>query len=160
MSRNFMSHQSSRRAAERKLARTPAKGNLDMRELTVVRGSDRATARTRNIACAVCERPIVHTSGRRPQVCSTRCRNRKNNPRRVRKAFLIGDSGGEAKCTKISNENNALQRAKQQSSIPILGPAAVLACELFDRKWQPTVSSGGIAVEIGRIRPRALVGAS
>jgi hypothetical protein len=131
-----------------------------MRGLTVARDddncSDRAPAGTRNITCEVCGRAIVHTSGRRPQVCSTRCRNRKNNPRRVRKAFLIGDSGGEAKCTKIGNENNALQRAKQQSSIPILGPAAVLACELFDRKWQPTVSSGGVVIEVGCLRQRAL----
>jgi hypothetical protein len=67
---------------------------------------------------------------------------------------------GKRNAQKSAMKTNALQRAKQQSSIPILGPAAVLACELFDRKWQPTVSSGGIAVEISRIRPRALVGAS
>ena len=118
---------------------------------------DTIRGRTRNTACAVCGRPIVHTSGRRPQVCSTRCRNRKNNPRRVRKPFLIGDTGGEAKCTKISKENNALQRAKKQSSIPILGPAAVLASELFDRKWEATLSSGGVVIEVGRLRQRALV---
>src|SRR5262245_48635524 len=132
-----------------------------MRGLTVIRDddncSDRAPARTRNITCEVCGRAIVHTSGRRPQVCSTRCRNRKNNPRRVRKSFLIGDTGGEAKCTKISKENNCLQRVKRQSTIPILGPAAVLASELFDRKWRPAVSSGGVVVEVARLRQRALV---
>jgi hypothetical protein len=110
-----------------------------------------APARTRNITCAVCGRAIVHTSGRRPQVCSTRCRNRKKGRRRV------GDTGGAAKRRKNNNETNALQRAKQQSSIPILGPAAVLACELFDRKWQATVSSGGVVIEVGRLRQRALV---
>jgi hypothetical protein len=62
-----------------------------------------------------------------------------------------------AKRRKNNNESNALQRAKQQSSIPILGPAAVLACELFDRKWQATVSSGGVVIEVGRLRQRALV---
>jgi len=153
MSRNFMSHQSSRRAAERKLARTPAKGNLDMRELTVVRGSDRATARTRNIACAVCGRPIVHTSGRRPQVCSTRCRNRKNGRARVRN----GDTRGAAKRRKNNNGSNALQRAKLQPSKGIFGPADVLAVEVFGRTWKSTISSSGVPVEIGRLRQRALV---
>ena len=77
------------------------KGNLHMRRLTVARDddncSDRAPARTRNITCEVCGRAIVHTSGRRPQVCSTRCRNRKNGRRRVRKAFLGRDTGAPAK---------------------------------------------------------------
>jgi predicted nucleic acid-binding Zn ribbon protein len=137
------------------------KGNLHMRELTVARDddncSDRAPARTRNIACAVCGRAIVHTSGRRPQVCSTRCRNRKNGRARVRKAFLIGDTGGAAKRRKNNNESNALQRANQQSSKGIFGPADVLAVEVFGRTWKSTISSSGVPVEIGRLRQRALV---
>src|SRR5262245_28543572 len=127
-----------------------------MRGLTVIRDddncSDRAPARTRNITCEVCGRAIVHTSGRRPQVCSTRCRNRKNGRRRVRKAFLIGgDTGGAAKRRKNNNESNALQRAKQQSSKGIFGPADVLAVEVFGRTWKSTISSSGVPVEIGRL---------
>ena len=102
------------------------KGNLDMRELTVRDDncSDRAPARTRNITCAVCQRAIVHMSGRRPQVCSTRCRNRKNDRGRVRKAFLGGDTGAPAKRRKNNNESNALERAKTLSSRGISGPCA------------------------------------
>jgi hypothetical protein len=160
MTRNFISNQLSRRAAERKPATANAgKGNLDMRELTV-RGddncSDRAPARTRNITCAVCGRAIVHTSGRRPQVCPTRCRNRKNGRGRVRKAFLIGDTGGTAKRRKNNNDSNALQRAKTLSSRGIFGPVHVLAVEVFDRTWKPTISSSGVPVEVGRLRERAL----
>src|SRR5262245_55822027 len=105
-----------------------------MRGLTVVRDdnySDRAPARTRNIPCDVCGRAIVHTSGRRPQGWSTRYRNRKNGRGRVRKAFLIGDTGGAAKRRKNNNESNALQRAKHQSSKGIFGPADVLAVEVL-----------------------------
>lgn len=164
MNRNFISNRLSRRAAERKpAARVTAnagKGNLDMRELTV-RGddncSDRAPARTRNITCAVCQRAIVHMSGRRPQVCSTRCRNRKNDRGRVRKAFLGGDTGAPAKRRKNNNESNALERAKTLSSRRIFGPADVLAVEVFGRTWKSTISSSGVPVEIGRWRARALV---
>src|SRR5215510_7295181 len=124
-----------------------------MRELTGVRDddnwSDRAPARTRNITCEVCGRAIVHTSGRRPQVCSTRCRNRKNGRRRVRRA--------PAKRQKKNNKINALQRAKILSNRRIFAPADVLAVEVFDRAWTPAISSGGVPIEIGRLRPRTLV---
>jgi len=39
----------------------------------------------------------------------------------------------------------------------ILGPAAVLDIEVFDRAWQPAISSNGVVVEVGRLRARALV---
>jgi hypothetical protein len=51
---------------------------------------------------------------------------------------------------------NALQRAKTLSSHRILAPERVLAVELFDRSWKPGISSGGVAVEIGRLRARAI----
>jgi hypothetical protein len=54
-------------------------------------------------------------------------------------------------------ESNALQRAKTLSSRRILAPADVLAVEVFDRKWEPAVSSGGVAIEVARLRARALV---
>jgi hypothetical protein len=117
-----------------------------------------ARAHTRNITCAVCGCPIIHTSGRRPRVCSTRCRNRKNGRTRVRKACLIGDTGRAAKRTKNNNESNALERAKTLSSRRIFGPADVLGVEVFGgRTWKPAKSSGGVDIEIGRLRPRALV---
>jgi hypothetical protein len=111
---------------------------------------------TRNIACTVCGRSILHRSGRRPQVCSTRCRNRKNGRRRVRKAFLTRDTGGAAKRAKNNNQTKALEWAQKQSSTRIIGPAEVIAVEL-NRVWQAAISSDGIPIEVGRLRQRALV---
>jgi hypothetical protein len=73
---------------------------------------------------------------------------------RSRKAFLGGDTGAP---TKIDSNNNALQRAKIQSGTRILGPASVLAIELFGRAWQSRISSGGVPIEVAQMRPRVLV---
>jgi hypothetical protein len=40
----------------------------------------------------------------------------------------------------------------------IVGPAHVLQVELFDRAWQAAVSSDGVALEVGKLRQRALIG--
>jgi hypothetical protein len=50
-----------------------------------------------------------------------------------------------------------LQRAKLLSSHGIVAPADVLAVEVFDRTWKAAVSSDGIAIEVSRLRARALV---
>jgi hypothetical protein len=78
---------------------------------------------------------------------------------RSRKAFLGSDTGTPTKCEKILSNNNALQRAKIQSSTRILGPTSVLAIEVFGRAWQSRTSSGGVAIEVAQLRPRALVNA-
>jgi hypothetical protein len=78
---------------------------------------------------------------------------------RSRKAFLGGDTGAPTKRQKINSNNNALQRAKIQSSTRILGPASVLGIEVFGRAWQSRISSGGVAIEVAQLRPRALVDA-
>ena len=39
----------------------------------------------------------------------------------------------------------------------IVGPAHVLAVEVFNRDWRPTVSSGGVPIEVSRLRPRTLM---
>jgi hypothetical protein len=77
--------------------------------------------------------------------------------RRSRKAFLGGDTRAATKRLKIDSDNNALQKAKIKSSAPILGPASVLAIEVFDRAWQPRTSSGGVSIEVAQLRPRVLV---
>jgi hypothetical protein len=42
---------------------------------------------------------------------------------------------------------------------PIVGPVHVLAAEVFGgRTWEHAISSAGIAIQVSRIRPRALVG--
>jgi hypothetical protein len=111
---------------------------------------------TRNLNCANCGREIWHRSGRRPRFCSDRCRER--GRKRVRKSFLGPDTSAPTKHQKTLSHLNALQRAKTQSSHRILAPAHVLAAEVFEaREWCAATSSSGVAVEIGRIRRRALV---
>ena len=117
----------------------------------------RAHARTRKLNCASCGKPITHHAGRRPSYCSARCRMHEFGKRRSRKAFLGGDTRAATKRQKIASNSNALQRAKIRSSTPILGPASVLAIEVFERAWQSRTSSGGVAIEVAQLRPRVLV---
>ena len=46
----------------------------------------RAQARTRNLTCRRCGKPIVHRGGRRPTYCSDKCGIREFDRRRVKKA--------------------------------------------------------------------------
>jgi endogenous inhibitor of DNA gyrase (YacG/DUF329 family) len=108
------------------------------------------------LACAGCGREVARRA-RQQRFCSARCRNREIGRWRVRKAFLGRDTRAPANPPKKDNKFKALQRAKTLSSHRIFGPADVLAVELFDRNWKPGISSGGVAVEIGRLRVRALV---
>jgi hypothetical protein len=113
------------------------------------------TARKRVLACNSCGKQIEHRAGRRPRFCSTRCKEKGRI--RVRKAFLVPDTGAPAKLQKKNKQFKVLQRAKTLSSHRILAPAHVLAVE-FDSPWQQAISSGGVAIEIGRLRKCALVG--
>jgi len=67
------------------------------------------------------------------------------------------DTGAPSNPSKKVNKFKPLQRAKTLSSNRIFGPADVLDAEVFDRAWTPAVSSGGVAVEVGRLRAHALV---
>ena len=121
-------------------------------------GEARAQARTRNLLCERCGKSFTHRAGRRPSYCSDRCRLREFGRRRVKKALLGGDTGGPTKRTKIANENNALQRAKIQSSTRILGPSNVIAVEVFGvGAWRPRTGADGVAVERAQRRPRGLI---
>jgi hypothetical protein len=121
------------------------------------REASRARARTRKLDCASCGKPITHHAGRRPSYCSARCRMREFGKGRTRKALLGGYTGAPTKHQKIDSNNNALRRSKTQSSTRIVGPASVLAIEVFGRAWQSRISSGGVAIEVAQLRPRALV---
>jgi hypothetical protein len=116
-----------------------------------------AITASRRVTCP-CGRVVEHRAGRRPRFCSSRCRNRENGRGRVRKALLGRDTGAPAKLQKKHSKLKALQRAKTLSSHRILAPAHVLACEVFGgRGWRHATSSGGVAVEVGHLRSRALV---
>jgi hypothetical protein len=122
-----------------------------------IRDSQFESKPSRILTCDSCNKRIEHRAGRRPRFCSDRCRYRENGRGRVRKAVWVPDTGAPTKLRKNSNKFKALQRAKTLSSHRILAPANVLAIEVFNRSWQPTISSDGVVVEIGRLHVRALV---
>src|SRR5262245_20247331 len=115
-----------------------------------------ASRRDAPVTCASCGREVQRRA-RQQRFCSDRCRNREIGRKRVRKAFLGRDARAPANPPKKDKEFKVLQRAKQQSSKGIFGPADVLAVEVFGRTWKSTIGSGGVPVEIGRLRQRALV---
>jgi len=115
-----------------------------------------ASRRDAPVTCASCGREVQRRA-RQQRFCSDRCRNREIGRKRVRKAFLGRDTRAPANPPKKDKEFKVLQRAKTLSSRGIFGPAHVLAAEVFDRKWEPRVSSGGVVIEVGRLRQRALV---
>lgn len=115
----------------------------------------RLECKPRVFPCESCGKQVEHRAGRRPRFCSGRCKEKART--RVRKAGLGPDTGAPSFLRKKNNKNKALQRAKTLSSRRIYASADVLAVELFDRPWKPAVSSGGVPIEIGRLRQRALV---
>jgi len=121
----------------------------------------KATRRDAPVTCASCGRQ-VDRRGRRQLYCSTRCRKRGHYARSVRNGVFstppLSDTALGTIPLKKGNKFKVLQRAKTLSSHRIIAPARVLAIEVFARSWQQATSSGGIAIEISRIRPRALVG--
>jgi hypothetical protein len=106
------------------------------------------------VACARCGREVARRA-RQQRFCSTRCKEKART--RVRKAFLGRRTGAPANPSKKDREFKVLQRAKTLSSHRILGPAHVLNAEVFGRVWQYMVSNGGVAIEVSRLRARALV---
>jgi len=115
-----------------------------------------ASRRDAPVTCASCGREVQRRA-RQQRFCSDRCCNREIGRKRVRKAFLGRDTRAPANPPKKDKEFKVLQRGKKVSSHGILAPADVLAVEVFDRVWQPAISSDGVPVEIGRLRERALV---
>src|SRR5262245_23186782 len=132
---------------------------LALKRSRVEHSETRAQARTRELKCESCAKPITHRTGRRPRYCSDWCRMREFGKGRSRKAFLGGESRAPTKRPIIDSKNNALERAKNQSSARILGPASVLAAEVFGtgRNWRSQTSSDGVAIEIAQRRTRALI---
>jgi len=89
------------------------------------------TNRFEVVNCQACGRRVARKS-RQQRYCSDRCRDYEKGQRRVRKSFLSTDTRASPNPLFLSKKNNALQRAKSGSSIPlnVLGghrwPGAVL----------------------------------
>src|SRR5262249_34696122 len=141
------------------LLRVPGNRIYMIREY--IRESNPERKPSRIVTCP-CGEQIEHRAGRRPRFCSDRCRKRGHYAQKVRKGVFSGvpvsDTALGTKRSRKDSRNKALQRAKTLSSHRIFGPADVLAIEVWgSRQWQPAVSSGGVAIEVGRLRARVLV---
>jgi hypothetical protein len=119
-------------------------------EISTMAAILKVSRRDKPLKCASCAREVPRRA-RQQRFCSARCKEK------ARKAFLTTDTGAPANPQKKYNKLKALQRAKALSSTRILAPAHVLAEEVFNRPWGAATSSGGVAIEIGRLRRRALV---
>jgi hypothetical protein len=107
------------------------------------------------VVCERCGRKVERKS-RQQRYCSGRCQEKART--RVRKAVLGRDTRAPGDPPKKDKKFKALRRAKLLSSRRILAPADVLAVEVWGgREWQPAISSGGVAVEVGRLRARVLL---
>jgi hypothetical protein len=119
---------------------------------------------TARVVCASCGREVVRRA-RQQRFCSDRCKERGRT--RCRKKTAVHalkieprypPSGAPTDLPKKASNFNGVQWAKSLSSHRILAPAHVLACEVFGgRGWRHATSSGGVAVEVGHLRSRALV---
>jgi hypothetical protein len=109
------------------------------------------------VSCPSCGRK-VRRRARQQQFCSRRCRQRANHAEKVARGdFSTRTTPRPTNPPKKDKEFKALQRAKTLSSHRIYGPAEVLDAEVFNRHWQPAVSSGGVMLQLSRVRARALV---
>jgi hypothetical protein len=120
----------------------------------------KASRRDAPVVCASCGRQ-VRRRGRLQRYCSTRCRKRGHYAQKVRRGDFstpkLSDTALGTTLLQKGSKYNALQRAKTLSSPHILAPAHVLAEEVFNRPCESATSSAGVAIEIGRLRHRALV---
>src|SRR5262245_30653877 len=127
----------------------------DLEQRETPRNSYRAARRDAAVNCPICGR-VVQRRARQQQFCSRRCRQKANYGEKVARGdFSTRTIARPTNPPKKDNKFKALQRAKSLSSHRILAPERVPAVELFDRSWKPGISSGGVAVEIGRLRARA-----
>jgi hypothetical protein len=123
------------------------------------RKTNRRLASRRNapVTCANCGRSVERYS-RQQRFCSRRCRQAAHYVEKVARGdFSTRTVARPTKPRKNDNKSKRLQWAIRQSGHRILAPTAVLAVEVFDRDWQVAISSDGVAIEIGRLRARALV---
>ena len=116
-----------------------------------------AARRDAPVNCRSCGREVQRRA-RQQRFCSKRCRQKANYAEKVARGdFSTRTSARPTNLLKRGNKFKALQRAKTLSSNRIFGPADVLDAEVFNRHWQPTASSGGVMLQVSRVRARALV---
>jgi len=134
-------------------ARATAGNSIDRAKSTRFKASRRDAP----VICPVCERRVDRQM-RGQSYCSRRCRQKANYAAKVARGdFSTHTTALPTTPEKNKNKLKVLQRAKTLSSHRVFGPADVLDAEMFNRHWQPAASSGGVMLQVSRVRARALV---
>jgi ribosomal protein L37AE/L43A len=121
------------------------------------RARAQSSRRDAPVVCEVCERRVVRRM-RGQRYCSKRCRQKANYAEKVARGdFSTRTIARPTRPLKKSRQFSSLQWTKSRSRVAIVAPALVLEIEVFDRAWQVAVSSGGVHIEVSRVRPRALI---
>jgi hypothetical protein len=129
----------------------------DLEQRETPRNSYRAARRDAPVNCPSCGREVQRRA-RQQRFCSRRCRQKASYGEKVARGdFSTRTIARPTNPPKKDNKFKALQRAKTLPSCRILAPERVLDTEVFARVWQPAVSSGGVVLEVSRLRARALV---
>ena len=109
--------------------------------------------------CLVCEEPIRRRAEHQKTCIRREC---KNELRRYPHLYQLrfGTQGSQNVVTPIrsADKTGLKMRLAAGQAGRIVGPAHVLAIEVFGgRDWRPAVSSGGVPIEVSRLRPRTLM---
>ena len=120
-----------------------------------------ASRRDAPVICAGCGRQVQRQS-RQQRFCSTRCQQQARTRARPRMDGRPIKNDQRATLAVLRHEpSKKPNRIKGPNFARIGGPPDVLDVEVFGgRQWRPAVSGGGVPIEVGRLRARALVGAS
>jgi hypothetical protein len=95
--------------------------------------------------------------------CSPRCKQAAYRKRNAERLKAIQGTNTHTTVTRSVENIESVEeiRTKKKGLAPssaIMGPARVLDAEVFGgRTWKHTVSSGGVPIEVSRLRRRALV---
>jgi|SRR5215472_7429386 len=108
------------------------------------------------VICASCGRQVARQA-RQQRFCSTRCRDAARTRIRAPATTLAPVKNNERTAVFAHGppeKPNVINRAQ----IRIRAPRHVLDVEMWGgRPWQDAVSGGGVAIQISRLRRRALV---
>ena len=108
--------------------------------------------------CLVCEEPILRRAEHQKTCIRREC---KNELRRYPHLYRLrkGIQGSQNVVTPLrSADKTGTKSALASNRGRIVAPAHVLQVELFDRTWESRISTGGVPIQVGRLRQRTLVG--
>jgi hypothetical protein len=107
--------------------------------------------------CVVCEEPIRRRAEHQKACMRRECKNELRRYPHLYQLPKRGQGSQNVVTPLRSADKTGVKSALKNNRAQIVGPARVLDVELFDRAWRPAVSSGGVPLEVGRLRSRALV---